>query len=642
MERVVHILHLEDDLIDAELIQARIEEAGLTCRITHVQTRAAFDEALSRGGDDIILADFRLPTYDGLSALRLAQAVRPDVPFIFVSGTIGEDAAIEGLTEGATDYVLKHKLSRLIPAIKRALHEAENRRERGRAEEIVRQRTRDMERLMTAIEQAGETVVITDVQGHVVYVNPAFERITGYERAEVIGGNPRILKSGQHDTAFYQQLWTTILSGQTWSGRITNKKKDGSLYIEEATISPVRDEHGAITNFVAVKRDVTRELQLEEQFRQAQKLQAVGQLTAGIAHDFNNLLTAINGFAELAQFKLAADHPLQESLGGILYAGQRAASLIRQLMLFSRKQAMEPQILNLNTVVLAMDTMLQRIIGEHITLTTTLAPDLGLVRVDPVQFEQVIVNLAVNARDAMPHGGDLSIATGNVSLDAAFAADHLEITPGQYVLLSVSDTGVGMSEEIRSHIFEPFFTTKKSDKGTGLGLATVFGIVKQSSGHLWVDSEPGHGSTFKIFLPCVKEPVTPTLHGEAQHLPCGHETIILVEDDPGVREIAAMTLRQQGHPVLAAGDSSTAIQLVRQHHGSIDLLLTDVVIPGGNGKTLADALTSMRPGLKCLFMSGYADETIVQHGVVMPGIALLRKPFTMQGLVRKVREVLGG
>jgi two-component system cell cycle sensor histidine kinase/response regulator CckA len=640
MEQLIHILHLEDDPVDAELIQAKIESAGLSCRITCVQDRDEFEIALRQGGYDIILADYQLPMYDGMSALRLAQALCPDVPFIFVSGTMGEDAAIEGLTEGATDYVLKQRLSRLVPAIPRALHEAENRRERWRAEEALRQRNRDMERLTTAIEQAAETVVITDTEGKMVYVNPAFERTTGYTRAEAISQNPRILKSSRQDPAFYQNLWSTIRAGQVWSGRFINKKKDGSLYTEEATISPVKDENGAIINYVAVKRDVTHELQLEEQYRQAQKMQVIGQLTAGIAHDFNNLLTAINGFAELAQYGLAADHSLQDPLGRILSAGQRAAQLISQLMVFSRKQVMEPKVLNLNMVVADMDKMLRRIIGEHITLKTTLAPDLGWVKVDPAQLEQVIVNLAVNARDALPNGGHLTIETANVTLDEDYAASHLDVLPGEYVQLAVSDDGVGMSDEVKAHIFEPFFTTKEKGKGTGLGLATVFGIVKQGGGHIWFYSEPGHGTSFRIYLPRVQENTTPLRQDESQNLPTAHETVLLVEDDPGVQKIAAMALRQQGYTVLLAHDRQTAIRLARQHHGSIDLLLTDVIMPGGNGKTLADELTRRRPNLKCLFMSGYTDDAIVQHGILAPGIAFLQKPFTVQGLVRKVREVL--
>ncbi|MBN1936315.1 MAG: response regulator [Anaerolineae bacterium] len=641
MKQSIYILHLEDDPADAELVQARLEEAGLTCQITHVQTRDEYGEALRRGEYDIILADYQLPMFDGISALRLAQELCPDVPFIFVSGTMGEDAAIEGLTEGATDYVLKQKLLRLAPAIIRALHEAENRRERKRAEEALRQRTRDMERLTTAIEQVAETVVVTDIEGNIVYVNPAFERITGYSCAEVIGQNPRILKSGRQNLAFYQELWSTICAGQAWSGHIINKKKDGTLYTEEVTISPVKDENSAIVNYMAVKRDVTHELQLEEQYYQAQKMQALGQLTAGVAHDFNNLLTAINGFTELAQYELAADHPLQDSLGMILYAGQRAAKLIGQLMAFSRKQVMEPQVLNLNVVVAEMDKMLQRILGEHIILKTKLASDLELVKADPIQLEQVIVNLAVNARDAMPHGGYLTVETVNITLDQSYAANHLEVIPGEYILLTISDNGVGMSEEVKAHIFEPFFTTKEMGKGTGLGLATVFGIVKQSGGHITVYSEPGLGTTFKTYLPAVQSPAASLLAPQTQPVAhYGTGIILLVEDDEPVRSLTRYALQAQGYTILETCSGSEALSLARQQQREIDLLLTDVVMPQMSGRQLAEQIKALYPRIKVLFMSGYTNDTVVQHGLLTAEIEFLPKPFSLNTLVSKVREVL--
>ncbi len=643
MEQLTHILHLEDDPADAELLQAMIESAGLTYQITRVQARDEFSEALHQGGYDVILADYRLPMYDGMSALRLAQELCPDVPFIFVSGTMGEDAAIEGLTEGATDYVLKQKLSRLAPAITRALHEAENRRERKRAEEALRQHTRDMERLTTAIEQAAEVVVITDTEGNIVYVNPAFERITGYSRAEVIGRNPRILKSGHQSLAFYQDLWSTICAGGVWSGDFINKKKDGTLYTEEATISPVRDEHGAIINYVAVKRDVTHERELEEQYRQAQKMQAIGQLTAGIAHDFNNLLTAINGFAELMQSQLSPDDPLQEFVEKILSPGRRAAGLVRQLLAFSRKQVIQPQILDLNYVVADMDRMLRHIIGEDIELETILAPELWPVKVDPAQIEQVIVNLAVNARDAMPNGGRLTVEANNVVLEEDYAAHHPEVEPGEHVLLAVSDTGVGMSHEVQAQIFEPFFTTKEVGKGTGLGLATVYGIVKQSGGHIGVHSEEGHGTTFKVYLPRAEEVARPVAPQQGMaDTPAGDETILLVEDDDEVRDLARQVLQGLGYTLLEAAGGQEALRLAAGHPGPIHLLLADVVMPGMSGMALAEQLVGSRPDLKVLFMSGYIDEAIAHHGVLEPGIPFIQKPFSPIALARKVREVLDG
>ncbi|MBN1581833.1 MAG: response regulator [Anaerolineae bacterium] len=641
MKQLIQVLHLEDDPADAELVQAELDSSSLTCQVTCAQDRDEFSQALRRCEYDVILADYRLPMYDGVSALWLAQEHCPDVPFIFVSGTMGEDAAIEGLTAGATDYVLKQKLSRLVPAITRALHEAENRRERKRAEEALRQRTRDMERLTTAIEQSAETVVITDTEGDIVYVNPAFEHVTGYGRAEVLGRNPRILKSNHQDLAFYQELWATICAGQVWSGNFVNRKKDGTLYTEEATISPVKGEDGVIINYVAVKRDVTRERELEEQYYQAQKMQAIGQLTAGIAHDFNNLLTAINGFAELAQYELAADHPLQDSLGQILDAGQRATKLISQLMAFSRRQMVEPRVLNLNAVVVEMDKILQRIIGEHIILKTILASDLGLAKVDPVQLEQIIVNLAVNARDAMPRGGHLTIETANATLDQDYAAKHLEVVPGEYVLLAVSDSGIGMSKEIKSRIFEPFFTTKEMGEGTGLGLATVFGIVKQSGGHITVYSELGVGTTFKIYLPVADTAATSLPAPQARRAThYGTETILLVEDDELVRRLAQRTLQAKGYTILEACSGDEALSLAGQHQGKIDLLLTDVVMPHMSGRELAEKLRTLYPQVKVLFMSGYTDDTMVRYGIQTAKIEFLNKPFLLNALTSKVREVL--
>ena len=496
-------------------------------------------------------------------------------------------------------------------------------------------------RLTAAIEQAAESIVILDTEGAILYVNPAFERITGYSRAEAVGQTLHILNSGKHDAAFFKNLWATVSAGEVWHGRIVNKQKDGTLYTDETTVTPVRNESNTIVNYVEVKRDVTRELELEEQYRQSQKMEAVGQLTAGIAHDFNNLLTAINGFAELMQFELSVDDPRQELVVKILRSGKRASDLIRQLLAFSRKQIIEPRVLDLNAVVTDMDRMLQRIIGENIELQTILIRDLWPVKADPSQIEQVIVNLAVNARDAMPGGGKLIIETANVMLDEDYAADHVGAEAGEHVLLAVSDTGVGISEDVRARIFEPFFTTKQAGKGTGLGLATVYGIVKQSGGNIWVYSEEGVGTTFKVYLPRGAESRRTLDHPEiGQEMPLGKETILLVEDEAGVRDLARVVLQRQGYTVLEAADGQQAVQLADGHSGPIHLLLTDVVMPGSNGKTLAQNLIQTHPEMSVLFMSGYTNEAIAHHGVLEPGVAFLQKPFHPMTLARKVRKVL--
>jgi PAS domain S-box-containing protein len=507
-------------------------------------------------------------------------------------------------------------------------------------------RTRlDKERrqLSTAIEQTAESVIITDTKGTIVYANPTFERVTGYSRAEAIGQNPRLLSSGKQDADFYEKLWGTITAGKVWHGRFVNKKKDGTLYTEEATISPVRNENGDIVNYVGLQRDVTRELELEEQYRSSQRMEAVGQLTGGIAHDFNNLLTAINGFAELMQFRLSPEDPLQDLVDNILQSGQRAADLVSQLLAFSRKQIIEPKVLNLNTSVSEMSTMLQRIIGEDIELEVVLTPELWPVKADPARIEQVIVNLAVNARDAMPDGGRLLIEIGNIVLDDEYVANHMGTQPGKYILLAISDTGIGMTEEEKARIFEPFFTTKEVGKGTGLGLATVFGIVKQNGGNIWVYSEKGHGSTFKIYLPCADEPATTNSPAKVEvELPTGDETILLVEDDTGVRDLARQILQRQGYTLLEAKDGEEALELFARYSGPIHLLLTDVIMPGMNGKTLADQLLQSHSDLKTLFMSGYTDNAIVHHGVLNPDVTFLQKPFTSLILTHQVRTVLDG
>jgi two-component system cell cycle sensor histidine kinase/response regulator CckA len=494
--------------------------------------------------------------------------------------------------------------------------------------------------LGAAIEHAAESVVVTDAQGMIVYVNPAFERITGYGSEEVIGQTPLILKSGAQDAAFYENLWATLTAGRVWQGRFVNRRKDGSLYTEEATICPVRDARGVVVNYAAVKRDVTRELLLEEQYYRAQKMEAVGRLTAGIAHDFNNILTAIDGFAELVSLALAPGDPLQESIRLVLSSGHHAESLIGQLLAFSRKQAARPATLDLNEVVAAVDKMLRRVIGEDITLQVTLLPGLWPIRADLSQVEQVILNLAVNARDAMPRGGKLIIETANVTLDGQYAGRRPDPRPGEYVLLMVGDTGIGMSEEVQTRIFEPFFTTKE-DWGTGLGLATVYGIVRQCGGDVRVHSEEGVGTTFEVYLPRVEQTAPrPAVPQAGQGMPAGSETILLVEDDPVVRTLIRRVLHNLGYTLLEAGDGQTALRLGGDFPGAIDLLLTDAVMPGMSGQTLAERLAPSRPGLSVLFMSGYTDDVILHHGDLAMGVSFLQKPFSVTDLARKVRAVL--
>src|ERR1041384_3837568 len=497
-------------------------------------------------------------------------------------------------------------------------------------------------RLATAVEQAAENILITDTNGIIQYVNPAFERTTGYASGEVIGQSPRMLKSGKQDEAFYYELWETIREGHVWTGHLTNRKKDGSLYEEEATISPVRDAYGSVVNFVAVKRDVSKEVGLEKQLMQAQKMEAIGTLAGGIAHDFNNLLTVIIGYSQFALARLAKDAPLYSEIKEIEVAGMRAAALTSQLLAFSRRQVTQPIILDLNVVVTDLKKMLQRLIGENLELTAVLDLELGSGKADPGQLQQVIMNLVVNARDAMPDGGKLTIETRNIEFTSDYASRHIEVIPGAYVMIAISDTGCGMDEETRSHIFEPFFTTKEFGKGTGLGLSTVYGIVKQSGGFIWVYSEPARGTNFKIYLPRMRENAPDdSVDLQRATLRGGSETLLLVEDETSVRDLAARALREYGYTVLESSNGGMALQMLDDGaRDEIQLLVTDVVMPVMGGCELAEHLAVSRPDLPVLYLSGYTDKAIVHHGVLNEGTLFLQKPFTAEALVQKVRDVL--
>jgi PAS domain S-box-containing protein len=500
--------------------------------------------------------------------------------------------------------------------------------------------------LSRAVEQAAETIVITDTEGKIQYANPAFEKTTGYSRGEALGKNPRILKSGSQTPEFYRSLWETLARGETWTGNFTNRRKDGTTYEEEAVISPVRDGAGKITNFVAVKRDVTSERQMEEQLVQAVKMEAVGKLAGGIAHDFNNLLTAINGYSDLLIQQMAEADPKRQEVAEIRKAAERASALTRQLLSFSRKQIINPKVLDLTAVVADLDNMLRRLIGEDIELLTDPAEGLWKIKVDPGQIEQVIINLAVNARDSMPGGGKLTIETANVHLDDLYASMHQSVRQGPHVMLSVSDTGCGIPREIQARIFDPFFTTKEPGKGTGLGLSTVYGIVKQNMGNIWVYSEPGKGTTFKVYFPRVEaspesaSPMEPASEDPETRRGC--ETLLVAEDDALVRDLLRTILSRTGYTVLEARDGVEAWEIARRHKGPIHMLVTDVVMPRMGGRELANLFANLRKEAKVLFLSGYTDDAIVRHGVLEAGVEFLQKPFRPAELVRKIRTILGG
>lgn len=498
----------------------------------------------------------------------------------------------------------------------------------------------ERERLLLAVEQTAESIVITDADGAIQYVNPAFSTITGFSRAEVIGQNPRILKSGKTEQRVYQEMWRTISSGQTWHGQLVNRRKDGRLIDEDVTISPVVDRSGKISNYVAVKRDISEQLRLTQQMQQAQKMEAVGHLAGGVAHDYNNMLAVIIGFTDLALAKVAEDDPLRSDLQEVLDAANRSAEITRQLLAFARKQTIAPRILDCNQAIGDMIKMLRRLIGENIRLSWQPGEQLWLVRLDPAQLNQILANLCVNARDAMVAGGSIVIETGNVILDEQYCATHMGVTPGEYVRIAVSDDGEGMGKETLERVFEPFFTTKEVGQGTGLGLATVFGIVKQNKGYITVYSEPGHGSTFRIYLPRQDaDPQSENRLDQPGGMLGNGEHILVVEDEKVILSVARRILEELNYRVSTARSGAEALA-VAENASIIDLLLTDVIMPEMNGRELAKRLRERFPKLKCLYMSGYTADAIARHGVLESGVNFLEKPFTREQLGLKVRSSL--
>ena len=505
----------------------------------------------------------------------------------------------------------------------------------------ARRRTEeDRSRLAMAVEQSAEAIVVTDREGTILYVNPAFERITGYTAEEAVGKNPRILHSGKHDESFYKELWSVLSRGEVWAGHFINRKKDGTLYEEDATISPVRDSSGNIVSFVAVKRDVTRMVSLEKQVRTTQKMETVGTLAGGIAHDFNNMLTVILGYGEMLKLRIANDPKAVSDLDEILRGAERASVLTRQLLTFARRQVVEPVHLDLNEVIADLVNLLRKVTRENIGIKTFPAENPVMIRADRGQVEQVVMNLCLNARDAMPSGGQLIIETGVTSLEEGYLKQYPHMKAGRYAVLSVSDTGIGMDEKTRERIFEPFFTTKGPEKGTGLGLAMVYGIVKQHSGFIHVYSEPGKGTTFRVYFPEVDAPADAKVVVSQGVVHGGSETILLAEDNESVRHLTEQTLVSFGYKVLIACDGEEAVDIFRRHGKEIAMAVLDVVMPKKGGKQAYDEMVKIQPGLKALFLSGYSANAIHESFVLLPGISFLQKPFSPDALARKVREVL--
>ena len=507
----------------------------------------------------------------------------------------------------------------------------------------------ELKRLATVIEQADVAILITDTEGIIQYVNKAFETDTGYSKEEAIGQNPRILKSGEHPKDFFEELWQTITAGKTWHDTIINKKKDGTHYYEDAIIFPVFDAESNIVNYAGILRDITREKELEKQIQQMQKMESIGVLTGGIAHDFNNLLTVINGYTDLGITKYGHDAKIRSILTAIQTAGNRAADLTSQLLAFSRKQIISPKIIDINETILRLEKMLKRIIEEHIALELFLAPGLPKIKADPVQIEQILMNLVVNARDAIhelppdsTNDKNIQIETQAEHLGPEYVAKHKGAREGDYVSIAVSDSGIGMEESLVNKIFDPFFTTKEVGKGTGLGLSTVYGIVKQNNGNIYVYSETKKGTTIKIYWPISEEAESKKTDEQTIDYSklYGSETILLVEDDQFVRDVGQDALEEFGYKVITAGSGLDALEMIKKENIQPELLITDLVMPSMSGKELAERIKDIFSSIKIIYASGYTENLIVKNGVLEEGIHFIHKPYQISYFIRLVRQIL--
>jgi len=628
LDTSLRLLLIEDSENDAQLLVRELKRAGYDVRYERVDTAETLNAALDRQMWDLAIGDYSMPRFSGMAALRMIQERGLDLPFISVSGTITEEMAVAAMRAGAKDYVTKGQLQRLIPAIERELRESE-----------ARAALRDAEAsFATLVEFAPIGIYRSNPAGQFLSVNSALVRMLGYDSSDEV--LPLDMGRDVYADADERQR---LLDRDTYSDRqyddveATWKRKDGRLLQVQLSVRAVRNAAGQVDYYETFVRDVTDQRRLQQQLTQSQKMEAIGRLAGGVAHDFNNLLTVITSYSDLVFQDLPPDDPRRDDVDQVRKAADGAAALTRQLLAFSRQQVLEPKVIDLNSVVDNLKKILQRVIGEDVELTTVLAAELGAVKADVSQIEQILMNLAVNARDAMPTGGQLTIETSNVDYDP----ERQQRADGSrnFVMLAVTDTGTGMDEATKAKIFEPFFTTKQPGKGTGLGLATVYAIVTQAGGFIWVYSELGHGTSFKIYLPQVD--AVPTTAAVARvDLPRGTETVLLVEDAAAVRAVARQVLQRQGYRVLEAADGEDALYLAARHQGTIDLVLTDVVMPRAGGRELAERLLAVRPDTRVLYMSGYTDDSVVRHGILEGGVAYLQKPFSPEGLARKVRDVL--
>lgn len=635
--RPIRIVLLEDNQADAKLVNRSLMHAGFDFEFFVARSEQEFKSLISGREFDVVLGDYRLPMWTGLEALSWLRDTGHKTPFILVTGTLGDELAVECIKQGAADYILKDHLDRLPHAIERILHESSLLQQRDRAERELRQSEKQYR---TIINGAPHGIYKTDYQGNVLMANPAFIAMLGYEsEAELqVLNTVKDIYVDPKDREAATSRWN---SGEVVRGFQTRfKRKDGSLITVRLAGRKAGEEWYPFVTYEVFVEDITERLLLEEQFQRAQRMEAIGRFAGGIAHDFNNLLMVINSSAELIETSGDRERTLKFT-GMIKSAVSKAAGMTRRLLAFSRQQMLNPVSVSLNEVVTDLCKMLPQLLGEDIKLKLELAPDLGTVRVDRSQMDQVLMNLAVNARDAMPSGGTLTLETRNVELDSAYPIRKgVQIEPGLYVVLAVTDTGIGMDQQTQERIFEPFFTTKEPGKGTGLGLASVYGIVKQSGGFIWVYSESGKGTTFKVYLPIVGEAPEKSDATAPQAATGGNETILLVEDEPMLRRMMVDFLHAKGYEVIEAENGIDALQKVEAGRPHLHLVITDVVMPDLGGPALVEKLRPQFDDLRVIYVSGYADRN-PQH-LDSKSFLYLQKPFGLEVLAQTVRTCLSG
>ncbi len=645
MPTTLKILFVEDSEDDSLLILEELRRSEYDPEWRRVDRLVDFRHALESSAWDAVICDYNLPEFDAPAALSVMREKGIDIPFIVVSGAVTEEIAVRTMKAGAQDFCSKHNLARLAPALGRELRESRERVARREAEKAL-ESSRAHVRLL--LESRFIAVFFADEAGRLLEANAAFSELLGYDTEDVRTGQvdwsklvppgipfltPGALRE-LHDTRRLAPMEKDLV------------RKDGSLLHAVMGGAVLEEEKNRFIGFILdvsrLKKTEAALQKSEEQLRQSQKMEAIGKLAGGIAHDFNNLLTAINGYSSLALAQIEKDHPLQNALHEINKAGERAAALTQQLLAYSRKQVMAPKRLNLNDALSEMHNLLSRLIGEDIDLLMNLHPDIGLIKADPGQLQQVILNLVVNARDAMPEGGTIIVETAKARLDETYVRKRPAVLAGEYLQLSVSDTGLGMDSATRERIFEPFFTTKAVGQGSGLGLSMVDGIISQSGGYIFVYSEAGIGTTFKIYLPIDSGEESETSRSSGAMATNGHgdETILLVEDEKAVRQFARRVLEMNGYTVLEAVDGRDALKVLESSPGPLHLLLTDVVMPRMNGRLLAEEVVSRSPDTAVIFMSGYTDDAILRHGLLHTTAQFLQKPFSAQKLVKLIRESL--